>query len=321
MQNKERNNGMYKKKELLGILEICKDHPEIDTRCLQQKIKNGLNVKKPPKLNTKNKEAMKALYDACVYDEAFQYPVKRAMEQILAISRIENKYHEIGIYTEDDFWNVVYEEAEELDAGEYGFRTEAAAFGNDTCPANVFLMKYKGKYIVCTNEEMGESGYAEGYLDFLEHDLFDSYDEAYEYYKSLLNSGMKSGKDQIRECKKKLKEADHVYIKPRFGIYETVSFEIYYDRMLIAEHLKNLDSEYINQCVEKFHQYCSENKIEITSIEKHRPWNSNQRYYIVELYDENHEADVWYIHIPSKLQKKQRCIADLLKPNNILPDM
>lgn len=62
MQNKERSNGMYKKKELLGILEICKDHPEIDTRCLQQKIKNGLNAKKPPKLNTKDKDAMKKLY-------------------------------------------------------------------------------------------------------------------------------------------------------------------------------------------------------------------------------------------------------------------
>lgn len=43
------------------------------------------------------------------------------MEQILAISRIENKYHEIEIYTEDDFWNVVYEEAEELDAENMNF--------------------------------------------------------------------------------------------------------------------------------------------------------------------------------------------------------
>ena len=132
---------------------------------------------------------------------------------------------------------------------------------------------------------------------------------------------MKSGEDQIRECKEKLKEADHIYIKPRFGIYGTVSFEIYYDHMLIAEHLMDLDSEYINECVEKFHQYCSENKVEIVDIEKNRPWNSNQRYYIVELYDENHEADVWYIHIPSKLQGKQRCLADLIKPNNIVPDM
>lgn len=53
---------MYKKKELLGILEICKDHPGIDTGNLQNKIRNGLNVKKPPKLNTKDKESMKELY-------------------------------------------------------------------------------------------------------------------------------------------------------------------------------------------------------------------------------------------------------------------
>lgn len=76
---------MYKKKELLGILEICKDHPGIDTGNLQNKIRNGLNVKKPPKLNTKDKESMKELYDACVYDETFQGPARRAMEQILRI--------------------------------------------------------------------------------------------------------------------------------------------------------------------------------------------------------------------------------------------
>lgn len=242
---------MYKKKELLGILEICKDHPGIDTGNLQNKIRNGLNVKKPPKLNTKDKESMKELYDACVYDETFQGPARRAMEQILRISRIENKYHELGIYTEQEFWEVIYEKAEELESGEYGFRTEVTAFGDDTYPANVFLMKYKEKYIVCTNEEMDESGYAEEYLDDLEHELFDNYDDAYQYYQSLLNTGIKSGKEQIRECKEKLNEADHIYIKPKFGIYETVSFKIYYDRMLIAEHLMDLNAEYINECVQK----------------------------------------------------------------------
>ena len=312
---------MYKKKELLGILKICKDHPEIDTRCLQDKIKNGLNAKKPPKLNTKDKEAMKELYDACIHNELFQDPARRAMEQILRISRIENKYHELGIYTEQEFWEIIYEKAEKIEVGEYGFRTEAAAFGDDTYPANVFLVEYKGKYIVYAGEEIDESGYAVEYLDDLEHELFDNYDDAYQYYQSLLNTGIKSGKEQIRECKTKLKEADHIYIKPKFGIYETVSFKIYYDRMLIAEHLRDLNTEYINECVEKFHQYCTENKIEITSIEKHKPWNSNQRYYIVELYDENHEADVWYIHIPSKLQRKQRCVIDLIKPNNMVSEM
>ena len=321
MQNKERSNGMYKKKELLGILKVCENNPEIDTRCLQEKIKNGLNTKKPPKLNTKDKEVMAKLYDICIHNGTLQYPARKAMEQILGYSSIEDKYHELGIYTDDEFWEVVSGTAEEIEVGEYGFRTEAAAFGDDTCPANVFLLKYKEKYIVYAGEEMDESGYAVEYLDDLEHELFDNYDDAYQYYQSLLNTGIKSGKEQIRECKEKLKEANHVYIKPYFIGYEYVDFRIYYDRMLIAEHLKDLDSEYISECVEKFHQYCIENKIEIVDIEKNRPWNSNQRYYIVELYDENHEADVWYIHIPSKLQGKQRCLADLITPNNIMSDM
>lgn len=81
MQNKERSNGMYKKKELLGILEICDNNPEIDTRCLQEKIRNGLNVKKPPKLNTKDKEVMAKLYDICIHNGTLQYPARKAMEQ------------------------------------------------------------------------------------------------------------------------------------------------------------------------------------------------------------------------------------------------
>lgn len=72
---------MYKKKELLGILEICDNNPEIDTRCLQEKIRNGLNVKKPPKLNTKDKEVMAKLYDICIHNGTLQYPARKAMEQ------------------------------------------------------------------------------------------------------------------------------------------------------------------------------------------------------------------------------------------------
>lgn len=45
-----------------------------------------------------------------------------------------------------EFWEVVSGTAEEIEVGEYGFRTEATAFGDDTCPTNVFLMKYKGKF-------------------------------------------------------------------------------------------------------------------------------------------------------------------------------
>ena len=72
---------MYKKKELLGILKVCENNPEIDTRCLQEKIKNGLNTKKPPKLNAKNKEVMAKLYDVCIHNGTLQYPARKAMEQ------------------------------------------------------------------------------------------------------------------------------------------------------------------------------------------------------------------------------------------------
>ena len=51
---------------------------------------------------------------------------------------------------------------------------------------------------------------------------------------------------------------------------------------------------------------------------KKHPWNSNQRYYVVEMCEKDESRKILYIHIPSALQGRQRNVIDLIKPNNIV---
>ena len=58
------------------------------------------------------------------------------------------------------------------------------------------------------------------------------------------------------------------------------------------------------------------------NIYKKRPWNSNQRYYVIEYYDrKSNENHYMNIHIPSKMQGRQRTVIELIKSNNIVENM
>ena len=59
----------------------------------------------------------KEIASKVIYSDKKYEPGQTALEQILQISRIEDKYHEIGIYTEDDFWEAVFESAEAIKMG------------------------------------------------------------------------------------------------------------------------------------------------------------------------------------------------------------
>ena len=169
--------------------------------------------RKNPKFSNSEKGVLRLLYYKIIYSDKKYEPGQTALEQILQISRIEDKYHEIGIYTEVDFWEAVFESAEAIKDGIYGFRMNQTAFSPDGEPARVFLVKYKNKYIVYTSEEYNGNYYPEEHLSDLEHDLFDDYNEAEKYFQSLENAGLLSGKDQIKSCKAGLNEPDAIYIK------------------------------------------------------------------------------------------------------------
>lgn len=264
---------------------------------------------------------LRLLYYKIIYSDKKYEPGQTALEQILQISRIEDKYHEVGIYTEDDYWEAVFESAEAIKDGIYGFRMNKTAFSRDGEPARVFLVKYKGKYIVYTSEEYDGNYYPKEHLSDLEHDLFDDYDEAEKYFRSLENAGGLSGKDQIKNCKAELNEPDDIYIKSYPDIYCDVYFRVYYCRKLIMDHVGSLDPQKINQAVADYRKFCEDNHVSIIDIYKKHPWNSNQRYYVVEVYENGRSCKILYIHIPSALQGRQRNVIDLIKSNNIVQEM
>lgn len=125
---------MYKKKELIAMLEACRKYPQIETSQLEDKLRSAIKTKRRPRLNSKNKNALMDIYNAGVED-----PAKKAIEEIFNIIRFDEAYKEIGICSEDDFWEAVYENSKELKSDTYGFYSNRAAFEKDGIPANVFL--------------------------------------------------------------------------------------------------------------------------------------------------------------------------------------
>ena len=85
-----------------------------------------------------------------------------------------------------------------------------AAFEKDGIPANVFLMECRGKYIVYTGDEFDGSECCSLGLQFIEYGLFETYEAADEYYKTLINAGIPSGKEQIKKCKEDLTESEDI---------------------------------------------------------------------------------------------------------------
>lgn len=258
---------MYKKKDLMSILDIVNDYPKAATLQLKDSLKDMIeHPRKNPKFSKSEKDVLRLLYYKIIYSDKKYEPGQTALEQILQISRIEDKYHEIGIYTEEDFWEAVFESAEAIKDGFYGFRMNQTAFSPDGEPARVFLVKYKNKYIVYTSEEYNGNYYPEEHLSDLEHDLFDDYNEAEKYFQSLENAGLLSGKDQIKSCKAGLNEPDAIYIKSYPDIYCDVYFRVYYCRKLIMDHVGSLDPQKINQAVADYKKFCEDNHVSITDI-------------------------------------------------------
>lgn len=96
-----------------------------------------------------------------------------------------------------------------------------------------------------------------------EYGLFETYEAADEYYKTLINAGIPSGKEQIKKCKEDLTESEDIYIKSRSGIYDNVDFNVYYKNILIIEHMDGLELKKINKAVQDFNDYCKRNNLMI----------------------------------------------------------
>ena len=229
-------------------------------------------------------------------------------------------FHGIGIWYMSQFQEIIEEFDEELRCEPYGYLSEYGAFCNDRAPAYIFMHKYHEKYVVWICDEM-TNGSGSDYIP--ECNIFDTKGEADSYFDSLVGEGIKDGEEQIEECLKNVTEPNKIIIRPESsGIYYNVDFRVYYQHQLIIEHMSTLSSEAINNAIAQYKNYCRENQIEIINIYKMRPWNSNQRYYVIEYYDrKSNENHYMNIHIPSKMQGRQRTVIELIKSNNIVENM
>lgn len=209
--------------------------------------------------------------------------------------------------TASDLFMEVTNEGDYIYEEEYGYESDEWAFDNEDehFPAYVLVRKYKEKYYV--------------YIDYIENEypdypeVFDELEPAYELFKTLIHTGIPSGKTQIENCKKQLIEPDLVYIKciVMSGFF---NFKVYYCGNLLIEHMSGLHADEINAAIEEYKEFCEKYDIQIWNVSKIHPWNSNQRYYKIEF--SNGEETLF--HIPSVMQGQKRTVVSLIKKNNIV---
>ena len=209
--------------------------------------------------------------------------------------------------TASDLFMEVINEGDYIYEEEYGYESDEWAFDNEDehFPAYVLVRKYKEKYYV--------------YIDYVENEypdypeVFDELEPAYELFKTLIHTGIPSGKTQIENCKKQLIEPDLVYIKfiVMSGFF---NFKVYYCGNLLIDHMSGLHADEINAAIEEYKEFCEKYDIQIWNVSKIHPWNSNQRYYKIEF--SNGEETLF--HIPSVMQGQKRTVVSLIKKNNIV---
>ena len=107
---------------------------------------------------------------------------------------MNEKFRAIGLDTQDKIAELIdyiddLEDTEEIKSDVYGFFEEESSYNENHIPAYVVMAKYKGKYIVWVRDQCCD--FAISYPPYNLCDIFSTYDEANEYYKSLAHSGVK----------------------------------------------------------------------------------------------------------------------------------
>lgn len=228
---------------------------------------------------------------------------------------LPDNFHYIGIWYSSQLMEFakVFDDYERCET--YGFLTKYGAFNENGSPALVLMNKFRGKYIVWVSDEVMD-GDDTDYIH--EGDVFGTKEEADVYFDSLVGKGLKTGDEQIKDCLEEVKDADLVLIAPNVEFFGNVDFCVCYRGNLLIEHMKTLLPETINRAIAQYKEYCKKNHVMITDLYKVCSQTSNQKYYAVFTNDEEYNGDCMYIHIPSKLQGKERTTIELIKPNNIV---
>ena len=214
--------------------------------------------------------------------------------------------------TTDKFYTEAINEGEDIEYYEF-YYNEKCAFAEQGHPAVLTIKKYQNRYVISTD---GDSEFIDCCTlpdEFYDETVYESYEEARQHCIELQANGIKSGKEQIAECISKTVYPDHIEIEPCRQIY-SIDFNVFYKNCFLIEHMRGLDPDVINEAIEKYKKFCREYDIKIIGIHKeHREWNSSQRYYLMELYDNSGQRRSYRIHIPSAMQGMQRCTFDCIK--------
>ena len=196
---------------------------------------------------------------------------------------MNEKFRAIGLDTQDKIAEFIdyiddLEDTEEIKSDVYGFFEEESSYNENHIPAYVVMTKYKGKYIVWVRDQCCD--FAISYQPYNLCDIFSTYDEANEYYKSLAHSGIKPLSEQVEECKSQL--IDEVDLKVSTMVPNVLNIKVWYKNCLIIEHLTEFDVQYINHVIAMFNDFCEERNINVCKIYKSRNDLNNQREYVVE---------------------------------------
>ena len=207
----------------------------------------------------------------------------------------------------------LYELLEEDDMAEillsdiYGYLTEECSKLEESIPATVNLTKYDHVFIVWIDNECPDFSNEMLY----KYKIFQTYEDAEECFLSWKNQGIKSISEQIQECVNHTMDSQNVSILLKQRPY-IQTYDVYYKGSLLIEHMRELNSQFIDYAIEQYNRFCTEYAAVNLVIKKQHDRRSYQNAYALEYVDRVGKGHRIVTHIRSALQGQQRCSLDII---------
>ena len=220
-----------------------------------------------------------------------------------------------GYQDDDEFWDMLNEDCDELDRKCVGFLTgmaaEFAAKNDDGRDAILLKNPENGLFFVKTTPEI-----CDGYIygdEFEDIRVFEDQDKAREYFDSI-PFGIPRPMTVVKEIKAEIRDPK-LYLDIKSSVQDYY-FNVKYDWLLLIEKMFDTDPDVIRKEIKRYTDLCEKLKtdnVSITEMYKERPWNSNTRYYVFTL-NCPYAEKTFRVPIPSKMQhQKNRLPLDFFK--------
>lgn len=208
-KNKRKSDTMMQQFDWLE--EYLKDDNRPCKKAFLKIIKDNISRNKWPELTREQGKYLVSIINDYTISHA-----DRIFSKYMGILLPDN-FHYIGIWYSSQLIEMakVFDDYERCET--YGFLTEYGSFDENGSPALVLMNKYRGKYIVWVSDEV-TNGDDTDYVH--KGDVFDTKEEADAYFDSLVDKGLKTGDEQIKDCLKEVTDADLVLIAPNVEILE-----------------------------------------------------------------------------------------------------